>query len=447
MSPLNTGRIRLICASLVHRMFNNRPNLRSFSVNLGWLVADKLTRLIVAVFISAWIARYLGPEQYGLLAYALTLVSMFQALSLLGLDNLVVRDIAAASYRAHLVLGTAMRLRAAGTFGAYIALGATVAVLHFHDQATAGIILLAGLSLFFQITEVIDLWFQSQLQSRRTVLAKMLSYLATAAAKVGLVLAGVSLTWFAVAGVLEAALTAISLGVSYRMFRTRQRWSWDSTIARELLRQSWPLLISGLSVFLYMRTSVIVLRQQAGNAEVGLYSVGATLSEMWYFIPMTIFTSVAPIIARKRAEGVKAYQRLMQQVFAGMWILSFAVVTFNIVGASIFIDLLYGHQYARSAGIFRIHALTFIPVCLGLVQSIWLINEGRSKLALYQAISGAIVALSLNFMLIPSYGVYGAAVATVFAQFVQAFLANAFFAPDLFRLQIRSLKFISAMRS
>lgn len=428
------------------QLLGSRPNLRAVAVNVGWLAADKLTRLFVAIFISAWIARYLGPNRYGLLAYALTLVSMFQAFSLLGLDNLVVRDIAAASERAHLVLGTAVYLRAAGAVCAYIALGATVAVLHGHDKATAGIVLLAGLALLFQITDVIDLWFQSQLQSRRTVIAKMLSYLTAAGIKVTLVTAGASLTWFAAAGVVEAVLTAISLGVSYRLFRTQRRWTWDSVLARHLLRQSWPLLLSGLSIFLYMRTSVIVLREYSGNAEVGLYSVGATLSEMWYFIPMTIFSSIAPIIARKRAEGAEAYQRTLQQVFTGMWALSLAIATFNIIGADTFVNLLYGNQYAKSAEVFAIHALTFIPVCIGVVQSIWLINEGRSKVALLQALAGACTALTMNALLTTRYGANGAAVATVASQFVQAFLANALLAPDLFRLQCRSLLLTKAFR-
>ena len=281
----------MMVAQKLQALFANSSNLRAFAFNVGWLATEKLTRLFVAVFISAWIARYLGPERYGLLAYALTLVSMFQALSVLGLDNLVVRDIAAASERAHVVLGTAMRLRAAGAVGAYITLGATVAVLHARDPATAGIILLAGLSLLFQVTDVIDLWFQSQLQSRRTVMAKMLSYLTTAALKVTLVMAGVGLTWFAAAGVVEAALTAISLSVSDRLFHTRQQWTWDSALAMQLLRQSWPLLVSGLSIFLYMRASIMALREHAGNAQVGLYSVGAALSEMWYFIPMTMIAA------------------------------------------------------------------------------------------------------------------------------------------------------------
>lgn len=427
--------------------FGRGPAFRAFAANMGWLVADKVTRLFVAVFVSAWVARYLGPERYGVLAYGLTFVAMFQAASLLGLDNLVVRDIAAMPERAHLFLGTSLRLRLIGAAMAYVALSAVVAVIHHGDPTTAAVILLAGVSIFFQTSDVVDLWFQSQLQSRRTVVAKMLSYLTTAGFKVLLISLGAGLVAFATASAIETGLAAMAIYASYRLFRTREYWHWDAGFARQLLHQSWPLLLSSLSVLLYMRVSVIFLRESAGNTQVGIYMVGATLSEMWYFLPMTMASSIAPIVSRKRVEGGDAYKHLLFKISAGMWGFSLVVAAVNALSARFVVGMLYGHQYSASANILAIHALTFIPVCIGVIQSIWLINEGRSRLALYQAVAGAIVALGLNLLLTPLYGAYGAAVATVVSQFAQAFLVNALLAPELFRLQCRSLRIIKALRS
>lgn len=427
--------------------FASKPDFRAFATNLGWLVADKVTRLFVAVFVSAWVARYLGPERYGVLAYGLTFVSMFQAVSLLGLDNLVVRDIAAIPEQAYRFLGTSLRLRLIAAVVTYASLGVAVAILHHGDPMTAAVILLAGLSIFFQTSDVVDLWFQSQLQSRRTVVAKMLSYLTTAAFKVLLISLGAGLVAFATATAVETGLAGIALYFSYRLFKTSEPWRWDSGFARKLLHQSWPLLLSSLSVLLYMRVSVIFLRESAGNTQVGIYMVGATLSEMWYFLPMTMASSIAPIVSRKRVEGGDAYKRLLFKISAGMWGFSIAVASFNALCARFVVGTLYGHQYSASANILAIHSLTFIPVCIGVIQSIWLINEGRSRLALYQAVAGAIVALGLNLVLTPRFGAYGAAVATVVSQFVQAFLVNAVLAPELFRLQYQSLRIIKALRS
>jgi PST family polysaccharide transporter len=425
----------------------HRPEARAFSSNVAWLLGDKLTRFLVAIFVSAWVARYLGPERYGVLAYAIAFISMFQAVSLLGLDNLIVRDIAASPAQAGRVLGTALRLRLIAAGISYLALGAWIVLFQREDMTVSVVVLLAGLAILFQVSDVIDLWFQSRIQSRRTVVAKISPAWATAVFKVLLIQLGASLPAFAAANALETGLAAIALVIAYAGYRTERRWEWDGALARALLAQSWPLLLSGLSILLYMRVSIVFLRESAGTAEVGFYGVAATLSEMWYFIPMALGSSIAPIVSRQRAAGSDAHRRTLLKAFAGMWALSLSVVVVNILGARLFVGLLYGPQYAASAPLLALHALTFIPVCLGVMQSVWLINEGRSRLALHQALSGALTALVLNLILTPRYGAYGAAIATVGAQFVQAFLVNALLAPDLFRLQCGSLRILKTLRS
>ncbi|MDE1713187.1 flippase (plasmid) [Chromobacterium amazonense] len=420
---------------------------RAIGANFGWLVADKMFRLVIGLLVSAWVARYLGPKQFGVLAYSLTFIAIFQAITLLGLDSLIVRDVAARPSQAHLYLGTAVRLRGASATASYFLMLVIAAIFHQTDENVFVTIAVAGLILFFQISDVVDLWFQSQLQSRRTVLAKCLSYSLTAFVKILLILGGAGLIAFAAATVIEAALALVAMSIAYSMFRTKARWQWSTSVAIDLLRQSWPLLISGLSILLYMRIGVIFLRESAGNSSVGIYTVGSSLSELWYFIPMAIASSLAPYVSRKRVEDGDVYLCVVYKAFSAMWILSLTVAIFNALTAKYWVALLYGEQYRNSAEIFALHTFTFIPVCLGVMQSIWLVNEGRSKLALYQAISGAIVALSLNLILTPTYGAYGAAMATVISQFVQAFLVNAFLAPDLFRLQILSLRFIRTLRS
>ena len=201
----------------------HNPNLKAVGANFGWLVGDKVLRLLVALVVSAWIARYLGPERYGVLAYAFTFVAMFQAISLLGLDNLVVRDLAAGPAQAHRYLGTAFRLRLIGALVAY-GLMMTVALVFQHDNKLITVVIaLVGLSIFFQISDVIDLWFQSQVQSRRTVLAKAVSYLITAAIKIIMVTSGAGLIAFASASALETALSAIALYFSYQRLRTQNQ--------------------------------------------------------------------------------------------------------------------------------------------------------------------------------------------------------------------------------
>lgn len=422
------------------------PNLRTFSSNFGWLMADKVTRMLVALFVSAWVARYLGPERYGVLAYAVAFISMFQAIALLGLDNLIVRDSSAQPTEAHRYLGTALRLRFFSALVSYLLMIAVSLMSNRDDKLTNTVIMLAGLTIFFQISDVIDLWFQSQVQSRRTVLAKASSYILISFVKIMMITGGAGVVAFAGANAMEASISAIALFYAYRRFRTQEKWSWDTTTAINMLHQSWPLLLSGLSILLYMRVSVIFLKNAVGVAGVGLYTVGTTLSEMWYFVPMALSSSLAPYFSRKRIEGGESYKQFIYKIFGVMWYFSILVSVVNSVISPYLISLVYGDKYQQSARILELHAFTFIPVCIGVMQSLWLVNENRTKLALYQALSGAAVALPLNFFFVKYDGAYGAALATLISQFVQAFLVNALLAPDLFKMQYQSLRLIKHLK-
>jgi PST family polysaccharide transporter len=426
------------------QILRERPNLLVFGTNSFWLIGDKLIKLFVAVFVSAWVARYLGPEQFGILAYATTFVAMFHAFSLLGLDNIVVRDVASHPDKAPNILGTALRLRLGGSAIAYSALLLTLLLTTKNEPTLLAVTLTIGLCLFFQVTDVIDLWFQANSQNRRTVIAKTSSYLLIASLKIGLILSGATLFYFAAVQVLEAAFSAIALCVSYLFFKTKSNWTWDWDIAKRILQQSWPILISGLSILIYMRISVFYLQSFSGTAAVGVYAAGTSLSEVWYFIPTMLAASAAPIIARKRLDDKAGYTLTFKKLFALMWYFSLFIASINVVLSSFLINLLYGDDYQRSSAVLATHAFSLIAVSLGVFQSIWIVNEGRTRLSLYQALTGAAVAVILGFFLIPEYGVIGAAATTVCAQFAQAFLANAFFAPVLFRLQITSLWFFIA---
>jgi O-antigen/teichoic acid export membrane protein len=418
-----------------------RPTLRAVAVNSGWLIGDKIVRLGLGLIVGVWIARYLGPEQYGVLASAIAFLAIFQAFAALGLDNVVVRQIAQAPESAQTVLGTALTLRLlASTLSLLVA--ALVGFVVYHDDTrTLTVLLLVASGIIFQSADVIDLWFQSQSKSRRTVVAKAVAYFCTAAIKIGLIIGSAPLWAFAAAQSIELVVCSVALGFSYRNFKVKQPWKWQASMARTLLTQSFPLLMSGLSIVVYMKSGQLFISQLLDARALGLYSTAQVLSELWYFLPMTIATSVAPAIARRRLASDVEFTAAMQSIFGFMWLLSIGLATLISFNASRIVALLFGKAYIGSAGVLSIHIFTLIPVSIGVVQSLWLVNENKGRIALYQSLAGAASSLSLNYLLIPQYGILGAAVAILSSQMIQAFAVNVLFAPDLFRLQLRSLRF------
>ena len=236
----------------------------------------------------------------------------------------------------------------------------------------------------------------------------------------------------------EAALSAVALYFSYKQFPAAHKWVWNAAVARDMLQQSYPLLLSSVSIIVYMKSSQLIIDNLIGSASVGIYSSAQLISELWHFLPLTIVTSVAPVIARKKVESATAYNNALQNVFSLMWLLSISISTTVAFCSGIIVTLLFGEAYRMSSLILSIHIFTLVPVCIGVAQSLWLINENRSVLALYQALAGAFSSIGLNLLLISKFGIVGGAIATVVSQFIQAFAMSAWLAPSLFRIQTRS---------
>lgn len=420
----------------------NKSELRAIVTNSGWLIGDKIVRLGLGLIIGVWIARYLGPEQYGVLASAIAFLAIFQAFAALGLDNVVVRQIAQTPESAHTVLGTALTLRLVASTLSLVLATLVGFIIYKDDLKTLVVLLLVASGIIFQSADVIDLWFQSQSKSRRTVIAKAVAYACAATIKVGLIISGAPLWAFAAAQSIELAVSAAALRFSYRYFKVQHPWLWQASTAKALVTQSFPFLMSGLSIVVYMKSSQLFISQLLDQRALGLYSIAQVLSELWYFLPMTIATSVAPAIARRKLVSALDYYSAMQKIFGFMWLLSIVLSTLICLNAPWVVALLYGKAYEGAAAVLAVHTFTLIPVSIGVIQSLWLVNENKGRVAIYQALAGAASSLTLNYLLIPKYGILGGALAILSAQIIQAFAVNILFAPELFRLQCRSLLFV-----
>lgn len=417
------------------RLLRNEAFVR-IAANTSWLLGDRLVRAALGFIVGAWVARYLGPERFGHYAFVLTFIAFFQALANLGADSIVVRDVARDPASAPRVLGAALRMRLlAGMLCWALAVGMTVAI-NPGDHETVLMTAIVGGVMVFQAVDTIDLWFQSQTQSRRTVVAKLTAYAATSGLKIALILAKAPIVWFAGAVLFDFASAALALAVAYRGFPTAQRWTFDAAMARGLLAQSWPFLLSGLAITIYMRIDLIMLKAFSGVHEVGIYAAALPISQLWQMIPMTLAISFGPHIARQKLVGSEAYETALITVFRLFGGLSLAVAIVTVIAAPLLLPLVYGPQFVASVKVLQIHVFTNFFIALGVAQSLWIANQQRGRLLLVQTCVGAMVALGGNWLAIPVWGAMGAAGVAVLAQFASAVLVNAVFAPDLFRLQL-----------
>ena len=422
----------------IRQRLHGRATLHDIIHNAGWLLADKFLRLGMGLLVSAWVARYLGPSQYGELAYVLSFVAFFQIISQLGLDGIAIRDMARDRESASVILGTVFRLRI--ITGSFCWLGAVCSIALFRpgDSYTLLLTAIVAGSLVFQAADTVDLWFQSQTQSKRTVFAKTISYLLNSLFKISLILSKASLLYFAIAGLAEIAMSAIALYVSYGRFSAPFKWAWDVAWGKRLLKESWPYMLSGFAITIYMRIDQIMLREMLGTRELGIFSAALPFSTTWYFIPMMIAQSAGPSIAQKKQSDSAGYERSIDRLFSLMWWIMLPLCIAIALLSVPIIQLLYGVAYSASSNVLAVHCFGNIPIALGVMQGIWIVNERKNMLSLVQTVIGAITNIGLNFFMITKYGALGAAVATVASHCVSVF-STILFAPQIFRRQLFSL--------
>ncbi|GHW58291.1 TPA: flippase [Vibrio cholerae] len=435
--------LKVLPTKLSQRLSSNYSLLAAIN-NSGWLMFDKSIRLLFGLLVSAWVARYLGPAQFGELAYVLAYLAFFQVVALLGMDGIVVRDIAKNEDKAGEILGTACILRLAVGFACWIIAIAGMAWTNGWQDRSVHITALAGASLIFQSADTIDLWFQSQSQSRRTVIAKLFAYLVSNGLKIVLILNGAPLVAFAVVMAVEVFLAASALIFAYRKYPCNQLWQLAPYRISKMLNESWPFILSGLSIIVYMRIDQLMIRQILGEAELGIYAAIIPLAMIWTFIPMTLSISFAPMVARAKQQGEYEYWLCLSKIFRGFALLGWLICIPIFLLSSLIVAILFGPEYSSGAQVLSIVIFTNLFINMGVAQSLWILNEGRSKISLYKTFVGAIVCIILNYLLIPKLGIAGAAISAVIAQFCSTVLANLFLCRRVFLLQIKSLFLIKS---
>lgn len=416
--------LRFLPRRLRERLESN-PALVKVLTNLGWLLGDRSLRLGVGMLVGVWVARYLGPERFGLFNYAYAIAFVCLFLGNLGLDYVVVTELVKDGERKAEILGTTLALRLIGSVFACAAAMAMIFALRPTDGACHALTAIMVSVAIFQAFDTIDLWFQSQVQSKYTVIVKNTAFGVMAGVRVLLILTKASVVAFAWAVAGEAALGAILLVVAYELKGGKMgSWRVRGPLARSLMRPAWPLILSSLAVMISIRTDQIMLGKLSDNRTVGIYAAAARLTEVWYFVPSAVLSSVMPSLVEARQIGTELYYQRYSKLVRVMVALAAALVLPTTFLAHYVVVLLYGPAFADAGPILSIHVWGALFVFIGVAQGPWFVIENVSGLLLMRTVAGMLVNVGLNLVLIPRFGGLGAAFASLCGQMTCNVLMN-----------------------
>jgi polysaccharide transporter, PST family len=413
--------------------------------NFSWLALDRVVRLGINLFIVGWIARYLGRAEYGLMNYAMSLTMLIGALGSFGTSNIIVRELVNHPEKKDEILGSAFVLRQVGGFLVVAVSLITIMVINRGDALVQLLVVISSITYVFGSLDTIDLYFQSRLQSKYAVVANNTVFILLSGARILLLLLKAPLTAFVIAATAEVFVAQIGLVIMYHATgNSIFKWKWKFTVARNMLKDSWPLMLSVISTLLYMRIGQVMLGQMASYSALGDYSAAVKISEVWYFVPIVISTTIYPKLIECKKISEELYYRRMQEFFSLMMLISYAAVIPTFFFGQYIIHIIFGEQYVKAAAILSMHIWAGLFVALSNGRSNWCNIENFTRGTFYATLTGAIINIILNIPLIKMFGGMGAATATMIARIVSGYFATIFMSKRIFIMQTKSF-FLSGL--
>lgn len=396
--------------------------------NASWIIICRVIQALLALIISMITARYLGPSNYGLLNYIISIVAFVLPVMKLGITSILVQEFISEPEKEGETLGTSLVLCFISAIVCIIGVNLFVRLSNAGEYDTIIVCALYSSILIFQVFEMINYWFQAKLLAKYSSIVALIAYVIVSIYKIYLLITQKNIYWFSVANTFDYLIIAVGLLYIYKQ-KSTQKLCFNTEKAMKLLSTSKYYIISDLMVVIFAQTDRVMLKAMINNEATGYYSAAITCAGMSQFVFAAIIDSMRPTIFEKKKTSEEMYTLNLVRLFSIITYLSLAQSVVMTLLAPIIIQLLYGVQYLESVSALQIVVWYTTFSYLGSARNIWILAEGKQKYLWKINLFGAFVNVILNALLIPFIGVNGAALASLITQFLTNIVTGYIFSP------------------
>jgi O-antigen/teichoic acid export membrane protein len=399
---------------ILSKFIINKINFIKIFKNIGWLSLDRIFRTLIGLFVGVWLARFLGPEDYGLLSYAGSIIALFGSIQILGFDQIAVKQLVINPKRKEEILGSIVFCHL------IIGLILFLIFLYLNNLLLTGnqkmylILLPLSILILLRFYEFTVYWFESQILSKYTVWVSDSVILLIAIIKIILILNSSPLIYFVWAIIAESFLIALIMIFIFHNFNFAiSKLKVNLKVIKSLLRLSWPFIILSLALMLNLKIDKIMIGNLIDDKSVGIYAIASRLTEICILIPVIISASIFPALIKAKKTNNSLYLLRIQKLFDLLVLISLAMCIPISLFSSEIIIFIFGEQYKMAASILSIHIWSCVFAYLAYAGSRWYIAEDMQKKYMMNVVLGSILNICLNFILLKIYGIKGSAIATI----------------------------------
>lgn len=395
--------------------------------NIIWLVIDKILRLSIGIILSVFMARVLGPQEFGKYSYIIAIAFFLGPIANVGFGGLIIKHLTYETISKEKILGTSFVLQL--ILSLLSILGLSVYYVFFDNKIEVLYAVILSTSFLFQTSNIIKYYFESIVKAKYFIIVENGAFVLTSVFRLCALYFYNTFNIFIFILLLEPIFIFFGLIYVYNNKKKNKICDWkiDLDLTYNLFKKSIPFIISGFSIMVYMKTDLIIINKLLGSASSGLYSVALRLSEVYYTIPLILMSTFSPLLNSSKKDGHHFFLIKLQKLMYLVILISILIITFTMLFSDDLIYFLYGNNYAESSSVLKIHIWTGLFVFIGIISGQWFLLENLQWLVLFKTIFGAILNIILNFLFIPEHGITGAALATLISQFFSVILLDWFF--------------------
>jgi len=407
----------------VHKLFRNSLNqilsdgFKRYYKNTSWLVLDQILRTLVGFFLGIYIARYFGPDKFGVYSYVLSISVILSSFSKLGLDSLIVKELILSSENKLEILGTSFWLKIFGALTSYLFLLFIIIILNDKNVIKLYMCIIS-IGTFFIAFEVIDYYFQSIVQSKFVSISRILQLIITSAIRIFLIYYNFELKYFILTTLFEQIFLAAALAFAFSRKNNQQFYRFfDKKMATNLLNKAKPYIFSGIIIAIYTNVDKLFLSKLIDKREVGIYSSAVSLVSALNVIPYILSNSFFPALVNAKERSEILYKSRL--ILLTRYLLLFSIIFCLIVSlfSKEIIYISFGQKYIASSRVLSIYIWNFVLISFSAIFSKFILAEGIQSVLTINTLIAVLINIAGNYYLIPIYSSRGAAFASLAAQF------------------------------
>lgn len=390
--------------------------------NSFWIIGEQVFQVLFSFVVGILSARYLGPKNYGTLNYTASFVSFFINIASLCMEVVVIKKMVDNPKDEGVYIGSCIFFRVVSSSLSMVSIAIIVYLLDPGDVLKFTLAVLQSIQLFFKSFHIFDAWFQRYLKSKYTSIGKMVASIFVSGYKLVLLVSGKSIVWFAFSNIISDLIIAIIFFCFYKKEKGPKLEIKFGT-GKEVLSESRHFILSDIMSTIYMNIDKIMIGQMMGETYVGYYISAAAISAMWTFVPMALISSFRPTIIELKKNNEYLYElRLTQLLSLIIWSCVFCSVVICLLSDRL-MRIVYGNEFSEGVDALKILTCSQMLAVISVARGIWILCEQKNRYVKYYVAIGTLVNIVLNTLLIPSYGIEGASVATLATSIVVLLIA------------------------